>query len=292
MASAPQPQRKPTEVDSTPAGRHHRRRAQAVALIVVGGLVFVLSIGVFLSSTRGGDASPGGIPVEASPPDVEAPPSDEDTYFDMDPSAEPFDPPRAQNQRANGTRAVVTLADAESELTAMAEELSEQQAFSEEMVETLTDVADVVTDSLDEAINQGAIQSSLLLERADEVLDELLDEIGTSAGSLRSGSGDPSDVSTAATLVGAADDVWPAFSTSSPGTSEPTTASSLTPSVGLNDYIAMAGAIGGLLTAVAGVVTAIAEWRRTRRERVASGLTAARGGSSTPSDLDETIRPS
>lgn len=285
MASAPQPQRKPTEVDSTPAGRHARRRTRAITLIVIGALVFAVSAGVLLNSLQGGTQSAGGVPVEAP-----APPG-ESAYLDRD-DDEGFDAPLAESQGANGAPpappALVTLADAESELTAIAETLADEPAFSEPLIAALSDVADAVTASLDDAIDQGATEVIRLLERADETLDG----IRSAAEPGAPAPGTTSEVRAAATLVAAADDAWP-----EPPTPDPTVTPHPTPPppspVELDDYIAMAGAAGGLLTAAAGVMTAVSEWRRTRRIRAASGSATVRAGAPTPSsDLEETIRPS
>jgi hypothetical protein len=286
MASAPQPEREPTEVDSTPAGGHRRRRGRAVALIVVGGLVFLISGVVLLNSARGeGESSDGG----AAPA---APAQPEETqYFDEEPGDAPLDLPLAENQGANGAPdfapAVVTLADAESELTAMADTLAKEPAFSEQIIDALSVVAETVTTSLDEAIEEGATGAIRLLEQADETLDD----IRSAAEPGGSAPGTSSELRAAATLVAAADDAWP-----EPPIPEPTLTPQPTPapsSIELNDYIAMAGAVGGLLTAVAGMITAVAEWRRTRRARAAARTTGQpAGASASSSDLDETIRPS
>ena len=286
MASAPESQREPTEVDSTPAGGPRRRRSRGVALIVVGGLVFLISGVALLGSARGeGEASEGTAVREATDP------LDESASFDEEPGDAPLDLPLAENQGANGAPdfepAVVTLADAESELTEMADALANEPAFSEQIIAALTEVAETVTTSLDEAIDEGATAAIRLLEQADETLDG----IRSAAEPGGSAPGTSSELRAAATLVAAADDAWP-----EPTVPEPTLTPRPTPtpaSIEVNDYIAMAGAVGGLLTAVAGMITAISEWRRTRRARAATRAAAApAGASSSPRDLDETIRPS
>ncbi|MFE6255843.1 hypothetical protein [Agromyces sp. NPDC057865] len=287
MASAPQPQQEPTEVDSTPAEGSRRRRIQGIALIVVGGLVFLISGIVLLSSAGGDGESSDGAPIEAP-----APP-DETTYFDVDPDegAAPLLP--AEPQGAKGAPAApmvpgdVMLADAVAELSVIAAALDEEPTFSDQVVASLSDAAEMVTDSLDEAIDQGATEVIRLLEQADETLDN----VRAAADSGSSAAGSDSDVRAAATLVAAAGGLWP-----EPPTPEPSPTPAPSPdasSIELDDYLAMAGAVGGLLTAAAGVITAVSEWRRTRRARADTRTTARRSGAPSPSgDLDETIRPS
>jgi hypothetical protein len=288
MASAPRPEREPTEVDRTPAGGHRRRRGRAIALIVIGGLVFLISGVVLLNSASGGGGADG-----APVPQAPAPP-EETTYFDVDPDEDGFEPPvLADPYGANGAPAApvmpgdVMLADAEAELSVIAAALDEEPTFSDQVIAALSDAAEMVTDSLDEAIDQGATEVIRLLERADETLDG----VRTAAESGASAAGSDGDVRAAATLVAAAGDLWP-----DPPSPEPDPTPLPSPeasSIELDDYIAMAGAVGGLLTAAAGVITAVSEWRRTRRAR-AAGRPAERPAvaSASSTDLDETIRPS
>lgn len=249
-------------------------------MIIIGAVVFIVSVGVLIGSTRDSNAESAGDPMPPSAPDGS-------TGYDFD-----FDDSLDGTRLANPQsvpRSTLTLADAEEQLADIAEALDDEPTFSEQMLESLTDAAEVVTDSLDDAIAQSAAEMAGLLEDADEILDDV--RSGAVPGEATPGT--PTEVRAAAALVGAAHELSPEPATPEP-TFTPTPIPAPSPTIELNDYVAVAGAVGGLLTAVAGILTAFSEWRRSRRRTVsARGTPTPAIARQTPSpDLDETIRPS
>lgn len=285
MASAPKPQREPTEAPVASAGGHARRRAVAVAMIVVGVVVFFISATVLALSARDSvnDATDGAQgPVQGvDPPSATSEPGGEEAPAEPEPST---GVPPPEGDGADGapepveSPSVESLADAHAELTAMADALATEPAFSDQMIETLEDVADTVSTSLHAAIADGAAEAATLLEGADEILDELTSAAVPDAPTP----GSMEQVLAVASLVGAVD----GLPTPTPS---PKPDPDLAPAVEFDDYVALAGAAGGLLTAVAGVITAVSEWRRTRRDRAAARRSAARAATI---DGDDEIRPS
>ena len=297
MASTPRPKRKSTGDAGTSAGRHRSRRASAVALIVIGTVVFIVSVGVLLGTRTVSGAAPIGAPAPSLDEATDEETSSDESYDAIDPDESAGYPMRAAPQSARDS--TLTLADAEKQLADIAEALDSEPTFSELMIESLEDAAEVVTDSLDDAIAQSAAEMAGLLEDADEILDDV--RSGAVPGEAMPGT--PTEVRAAAALVGAADDLSPdppAREQLAPEqlvpepTFAPTPAPAPSAKIELNDYIAMAGAVGGLLTAIAGILTALSEWRRSRR-RTASARATPTPATMRPtpsSDLDETIRPS
>lgn len=283
MASAPKPQREPTEAAVASAGGHGRRRAVAVAMIVVGVVVFFISATVLALSTRdSSDDATDGAPVQGvDPPFATAEPGTGHAPGEPEPST---GVPPSDEGGADGapgpveSPSVESLADAHAELTAMADALATEPAFSDQMIETLEDVADTVSASLRAALADGAAEAAILLEGADEILDEITSAAVPDAPTP----GSMERVLAVASLVGAVDGLPTPTPSPKP---DPDRA----PTVEFDDYVALAGAAGGLLTAVAGVITAVSEWRRTRRDRAAARRSAARAATI---DGDDEIRPS